>query len=295
MTAPAPDLTSLAALQAPCFIASDIDGTLLDSRERIQPRVRDAILRAVRGGTSFALATGRPARWLMPVLDQLPIRPIAVCSNGAVVYDTDTDEIIRGNFLGAEILQEIVPMAREALKKAKSDGLTTSSELGVAAERAGGSAWDPPEELFAVSKSYVHLWESTEHSVETEAEILGKPATKLLMSGPGLMSQELYDIIAPAIPEELAHVTFSMPDGLLEISAPGVTKRSALESVVTDLGLTTESVVAFGDMPNDIEMLSWAGLGVAMGNARPEVKDAADVVTAANDDSGIAEVLETWF
>ena len=124
---------------------------------------------------------------------------------------------------------------------------------------------------------------------------MSAPATKLLLRNAEMTSAEMLAAVAPAIPPELAHVTYSVPEGLLELSAPGVTKRRGLEEMAELIGADASRVVCFGDMPNDVEMLRWAGLGVAMGNARPEVKAAADEVTATNDDDGVAVVLERWF
>ena len=74
-------------MDAPKFIASDIDGTFLNPDHRVVPRNRDVVTRAVEDGAKFALATGRPHRWIQPVLEQIPLRPLCVTSNGAVVYD----------------------------------------------------------------------------------------------------------------------------------------------------------------------------------------------------------------
>jgi hydroxymethylpyrimidine pyrophosphatase-like HAD family hydrolase len=91
---------------------------------------------------------------------------------------------------------------------------------------------------------------------------------------------------------ERATTTYSMEGGLLEIAAPGISKAFALEKVAAERGITAAEAVAFGDMPNDIPMLSWAGLGVAVANAHEETKAVADEVTASNDDDGVAIVIE---
>lgn len=271
----------------PLLVASDIDGTFIDSRERVTPRLREVITRMLRRGTPLVLATGRPARWMHPVLDQLPIRPMCVCANGAVIYDSASDVVVSANTLPPETLHYVVKQAREATAEVGG--------VGIAAERAGTSAFDAAEELFVVAPSYDHAWDSEEHGEITEDDVLAKPATKLLLRNPGLTSAQLHALIAPAVDKSRAHVTYSMPDGLLEVSAPGVTKRVGLEYVAELVGATPQDVVCFGDMPNDIEMLSWAGTGVAMGNAADVVKAVADEVTATNDDFGVARVLERWF
>ena len=241
----------------------------------------------LRRGTPLVLATGRPARWLQPVLEQLPVQPLCVCANGAVIYDSGRDEVVAANTLKPETLRYVVTRAREATR--------SIGGIGIAAERAGTSANDAIDELFVVAPSYDHAWESDEHGEVAEEAVLSEPATKLLLRNSDVNSAQLYELVAPAIDASLAHVTYSMPDGLLEVSAPGVTKRAGLEYVSELVGATAKDVVCFGDMPNDIEMLSWAGTGVAMGNAADNVKEIADEITATNDDDGVARVLERWF
>ncbi|HHU45067.1 MAG TPA: HAD family hydrolase [Actinomycetales bacterium] len=275
------------AATPPLLVASDIDGTLIDSRDRVSPRLRKALGRMIRRGVPLTLATGRPARWLYPVLEQLPVLPVCVCGNGAVLYDSGRDEVLRVKGLSPDVQRDVIDRARVAMAGV--------GEIGAAVERAGTSAMDPAEELFVVSHTYSHAWESIEHGILGETEMTSEPATKLLLSNPHMSSADLYKVIAPHIPEAHAHVTYSMPEGLIEVSAPGVTKRAGLEELASMVGATADNVVCFGDMPNDIEMLEWAGLGVAMGNAVPAVQDVADEITATNDDDGVARVLERWF
>ena len=221
------------------------------------------------------------------MLEQLPVQPLCVCANGAVIYDSGRDEVVAANTLKPETLRYVVKHAREATR--------SIGGIGIAAERAGTSANDAIDELFVVAPSYDHAWESDEHGELAEEAVLSEPATKLLLRNSDVNSAQLYELVAPVIDTSLAHVTYSMPDGLLEVSAPGVTKRAGLEYVSELVGATAKDVVCFGDMPNDIEMLSWAGTGVAMGNAADNVKEIADEITATNDDDGVARVLERWF
>ena len=86
-----------------------------------------------------------------------------------------------------------------------------------------------------------------------------------------------------------------MDEGILEIAAPGITKATGLTWLADHYGVAQDETIAFGDMPNDIEMLRWAGRGVAMGNAADTVKEAADEVTTPNHQAGVATVLERWF
>ncbi|WP_342318583.1 Cof-type HAD-IIB family hydrolase [Corynebacterium mayonis] len=273
---------------APRLIVSDIDGTFLNSNGRVTPRLRDTVMRAVRSGTHFAFATGRPHRWLLPVLDQVPFTPLCICANGAVVYDPATDRIIRAFELESELMKEVV----EAVEKVMAP---LGVVYGFGVERVGQSALDPESEVFLVTRSYnPDAWD-TRFGVVDIAELISVPAAKLLVRCPQMYSAEMFDLIAPAIDPTAAHVTYSMDEGLIEISPPGVNKATGASILAAHYGVGAHEVIAFGDMPNDCEMLAWSGLGVAMGNAAPIVADVADYVTASNDEDGVAAVLEKWF
>ena len=270
--------------RAPRLIASDIDGTLLDRNHRVPRRNRDAVARAVQQGAYFALSTGRPFRWIAPVLEQLPVRPVCVTSNGAVLYDSAEDRVMSAHELSPAALAEVVDVAQSAL-----------GTVGFGAERAGGSLADVVEDLFVVERHYSENALFEGFGVVSMGELVGQPAVKFLIRNTDYTAPELYELIAPHIDPELAHLTYSMQEGILEVAAPNVTKRRGVEWLAEHIGVAQQETIAFGDMPNDIEMLTWAGCGVAMENAHPEVKAAADAVTVANHQAGVAKVLERWF
>lgn len=273
---------------APRLIISDIDGTFLTSAGRVTPRLRDVVMRAVRSGARFGLATGRPHRWLMPVLDQLPITPICVCANGAVIYDPARDEVIHAFELEPELMGRIVSDVDHAMR-------ALGVRWGYGVERVGQSALDPENEVFLVTPEYnPDAWESRFGVVDV-GELISQPAAKLLVRCASMHSAEMFDIIAPVIDASDAHLTYSMDEGLIEISCPGVNKATGVSILASRYGVEASEVVTFGDMPNDCEMLAWSGCGVAMGNAHPVVHDVADAVTLTNDEDGVAAVLERWF
>ena len=270
--------------RAPRLIASDIDGTLLDRNHRVPRRNRDAVARAVQQGAYFALSTGRPFRWIEPVLEQLTVRPVCVTSNGAVLYDSAEDRVLSARELYPDALEEVVTVAQRVL-----------GTVGFGAERAGGSLADAPEELFVVDPRYSENALFEGFGVVSVGELVAQPVVKLLIRNTDYSAPELYDLIAPHIDPELAHITYSMQEGVLEVAAPNVTKRRGVEWLSNQHGLAQKETIAFGDMPNDIEMRTWADCGVAMENALPAVKAAADAVTVANHQAGVAKVLERWF
>lgn len=271
----------------PLLVASDVDGTLITSKERITARLRQVLVRMTRAGTVLSLSTGRPPRWLFPVLEQLHVRPVCVCANGAIVYDSATDAMVSVAALQPAALQRIAHAAARALH--------AHGGVGLAVERAGSSAFDPVDQLFVAAPGYAHTWAGGPYGQEPVAELLAQPAIKLLLRNHTLSAREMYALVAPQVPAQLGHITYSVDDGLLEVAAPGVTKAAGVAQLAELIGASAADVVCFGDMPNDSEMLRWAGLGVAMGNGHPEVKNAADAVTTSNDDYGVARVLETWF
>lgn len=273
--------------RAPRLIVSDIDGTLLDRNHRVPKRNREAVSRAVAAGAEFALATGRPFRWIMPVLEQLPVRPVCVTSNGAVIYDSAEDRVLSAHELSPEALAETVNVASRVLQPLGG--------AGFGAERAGGSLLDPVEELFVVESHYSENALFEGFGLVSVGELVAKPAVKLLIRNTDYSAPELYELVAPHIDPELAHVTYSMSEGVLEVAAPNVTKRRGIQWLAEHHDIAREDIIAFGDMPNDIEMLEWAGFGVAMENADPALVDVSDATTLPHHQSGVAKVLEHWF
>ena len=124
---------------------------------------------------------------------------------------------------------------------------------------------------------------------------MSKPAVKLLIRNTDYSAPELYELVAPHIDPELAHVTYSMSEGVLEVAAPNVTKRRGVQWLAEHHAIAREDIIAFGDMPNDLEMLEWVGFGVAMENAHPALVDVSDATTLPHHQAGVAKVLEHWF
>ncbi|MEJ4113546.1 HAD family hydrolase [Corynebacterium kroppenstedtii] len=290
---------------APRLVASDIDGTFITSAERVTPRLISAIQRMTHTETPLVLATGRPARWTLPVIRQLPISPLCVCTNGSVIFDSARGKVLSAHELSPEDLTDLMQRALEGLTMSsetatRTTGSTPTSpqmreiRVGFGVERVGPNVYSEKEQ-FLIEPNFDHVWESQDVSVVTPEKLVAVPAVKLLIRSVDATSEELYRRIAPMIPAELGHVTYSFSGGLLEISAPGVTKARGLASLAELLGVAPHETVAFGDMPNDTEMLQWAQMGVAMGNGHPVLHEIAQAVTTSNDDDGVARVLDVWF
>ncbi|HEU4360918.1 MAG TPA: HAD family hydrolase [Mycobacterium sp.] len=267
----------------PALIASDVDGTLLDDDGAVTARTRAAVAAAVAAGVHFVLATGRPPRWVGPVVDELGFAPMAVCANGAVIYDPATDRVISARTLSVDLLRELADLLEHTIPGA-----------GLAVERIGNSAHDTATPQFVSSPGYEHAWlnpDNTEVSVE---DLLSAPAIKLLVRKAGAASSDMAVQLIDAIGAG-AEVTYSTNNGLVEIVPAGITKATGVDELIRPLGISSADVLAFGDMPNDLPMLRRSGHGVAMGNAHPDVLAAAAEVTAPNTDDGLARVLERWW
>ncbi|MGW0040947.1 HAD family hydrolase [Rhodococcus sp. NPDC003348] len=267
----------------PELIASDVDGTLIDDDERISDRTRAAVHAAVADGVPFVLATGRPPRWIGPVVDGLGYAPLAVCANGAVIYDSDTDRVLSAQTLSTDTLTWVAELAEAALPGA-----------GVAAERVGASAHDAATPQFVSSPGYEHAWLNPDNTEMSAEDVLAHPAVKLLIRLPGIASAHMISRLAPLVGDRV-DLTYSTNNGLIEVAAPGVTKASGLAVLAEHLGITDSAILAFGDMPNDVPMLSMARHGVAVANAHDDAIAAADEVTASNSNHGVARVLERWW
>lgn len=267
----------------PALIACDVDGTLFDDDEAISPRTRDAVRAAVADGAHFVVATGRPPRWIRPVVEALGFAPTAVCANGAVIYDPATDRVLSARTLAVDTLGELAELATRAIPGA-----------GLAVERIGDRAHDTATPQFISSPGYEHAWlnpDNTEVSIE---DLLSAPAIKLLIRKAGARSADMAAELARYVGSQ-GDITYSTNNGLVEIVPLGISKATGVQEVAGPLEIDSTNVVAFGDMPNDLPLLVWAGRGVAMGNAHPDVLAAADEVTAPNSDDGVARVLERWW
>ncbi len=270
-------------MRRPQLIASDVDGTLVDDAMRVSARNRAALAGAVEDGAAFVLCTGRPPRWIRQIADQLAHPPLAVCANGAVVFDSATDEVLAAHALEPATLERVAERVAAVLPGA-----------ALAAERIEPGARSAAALEFVTTPRYKHAWESPRGTRVAESELVLAPAVKLLVRDPHMPSAAMRDVLARELAGQV-DLTFSTDDGLVEIAAPGVTKATGLADVAARSAIDPGDVIAFGDMPNDVPMLSWARHGVAMRNAHAELLTVADEITASNNDSGVALVLERWW
>jgi Cof subfamily protein (haloacid dehalogenase superfamily) len=255
------------------LVATDLDGTIIHTDGTVSARTCRALRATEQAGIAVVLVTGRPPRWMSQIARATGHTGLAICANGALVYDLRTERVLAERMLNPGTLHSVVRRLRSEIP-----GLVFAVEYGM---------------TFAHEPGYRHGWEIGGAAVRVgpPEKILDRPAAKLLARHPTLDPDELLATAATLVGAD-ATVTCSSTTALLEVSAYGVTKASALAELAGRLGVRPAEVVAFGDMPNDLPMLTWAGRAVAVANAHPRVLGAATEVTASNDEDGVAMVLE---
>jgi Cof subfamily protein (haloacid dehalogenase superfamily) len=261
----------------PRVVATDLDGPIVRSDQTISARTAAALARVEAAGSTVVLVTGRPPRWIAPVADATGHQGVVICSNGAIIYDLHTESIVDSTLIPVEVLVKTVAILLEALPD-----LAFAVETGTDVFRGHGyrRGWDidlndPPER----------------HDLDVVTSV---EAAKLLASHPSMEVDELLAAVNDLV-GDLVEPTHSNGRGLVEMGPRGVSKATTLAAYCATLGVTAEGVVAFGDMPNDLPMLAWAGTAYAVANAHPEVLAAVPLRAESNDEDGVAQVLEQLF
>ncbi|MHA7209309.1 HAD family hydrolase [Arthrobacter sp. MDT1-65] len=257
------------------LVALDVDGTLVDHEGSMTEEVRDSVRAVVHAGHDVIIATGRSLGATLPVIELLGItRGHAVCSNGGVTLRIDTtlaegfevlDRVTFDPKPALLALRERLPSAKYALEDDRGRFLSTESFQDAS-------------------------FGSEAQSVDFE-EMLESRAVRVVVFSTDSSAEEFGAAVASI---GLHGVTYSVGwTAWLDIAASGVTKATALEALRRRLGTDQDLTVAIGDGRNDIEMLQWAGRGVAMGQAPDEVRSVASEVTGSVFDDGAAKVLRS--
>ncbi|MEU9855091.1 HAD hydrolase family protein [Streptomyces sp. NPDC047974] len=274
-----PHLSSRASSRPARLVATDLDGTLLRDDKSVSERTVAALAAAERAGIEVFFVTGRPARWMDVVSAHVHGHGLAICANGAAVVDLHAG----GAF------QQVRPLPRPAALDVVRALRAAAPGTSFAVEMTTGIHYEPLYPPFFLDPGATVA--TAEKLLYEEAPDAAAPVLKLLAQHPEL-DPDVFLATAREAAGHLASFTRSSPTALIEISALGVSKASTLALCCEQRGIAPDEVVAFGDMPNDIEMLSWAGRSYAMGNAHPDVVSAASGRTVGNNDDGVAVVIE---
>jgi HAD superfamily hydrolase (TIGR01484 family) len=270
----------------PKLVALDIDGTIFSAghgvasntvEEAVSPSLRASIDRAVEAGAHIVLATGRSTFGITHVLEMLGLprnagdRVLTVASNGSVTFAYPPVEVLTTvTFDASEVVRQLVAHVPHVL--------VAVEEIGVG---------------YRVNRHFPEGEITGEIVLQSVEELVAEPVTRVVIRDPDATAEEFIELA-----EQLGLHGINYYIGWtawLDLAPAGVSKASGLESVCQELGVDAADVLAIGDGRNDVEMLAWAGRGVAMGQAPLEVQEAADFVTDRVEDDGAAHELDRWF
>lgn len=276
-----PDWLDLAA--GISLVATDLDGTLLRPDTTVSTFTVDTLARARAAALPVVVVTGRPPRWIVPVAEATGHSGVGVGANGAVLVDLATGLVTESFPLVPDALDEVV-----ATLRAEVPG------IGFAIEWAARDS--AHAETFAYESAFRPRFpiEIPAYDGDIREVARGRRVVKLLarVEGDHHDADTFVDLAVGHV-EHLVTVTHSNSDDvLLEMSARGVTKGSALARVAAELGVPAASAAAAGDMPNDVPMLSWAGVGLGVEGAHPLVLGVADAVLPAPEHDGVARFVD---
>lgn len=261
--------------ELPRLVATDLDGTLLHSDGTVTARTRAVLAELDDLGVPVVFTTGRPVRWMEDIWEAVGGHGLAICSNGGIVYDVSR-RAVRDSWpvqreVGLAIAEQVragVPGTQFALEHTTG----WSSEVDFPSH--------PDDRVDRIRGDY--------------ADLFGDDVVKILAVHRELDPEAFWKQVEALAGDQVV-TTWSSSFALVEISAPGVTKATTLARLATEMGVAAGDVVAFGDMPNDLPMLDWAGTSYAMSNAHASVQDLADHLAPSNDDDGVAQVLTGLF
>jgi len=269
------------------LIAIDLDGTLLSPNGEVSDRVRDSVRRALDAGLLVCFATGRNWTESQPALDALNHYPTAVFVGGAMVIDTGRKVTLHRMLMDSELARSICRVLEEMGHAVLALSIRGD---GPAQYLIGGST-----NLNAATQAWMHITQAQverhksladyDHVGTVRVGICAEPAEV------AVAKQQLEDRFGDRV---LCHNLLVPTYGVevLEVFDPAVNKWEGIQHIARMHGITADEIVAIGDDMNDLPMITRAGLGVAMGNARPAVQDAADRVIGANHEDGLAIFLD---
>lgn len=258
------------------LIATDLDDTLLNDAIEVSAANQAALQKAMNMGVMVTIATGRMFRSALPIAEQLGIRAPIITYQGALVRDTETRETFWERPVPLRLAQRVL---EEGYRADLHMNVYIGDRLIV-------------DRITPEGTGYAKLAEVEMNPVGNLLDFLKQDPVKILyIANPDMLdrlNRELQDKFGPAL-----YITKSKPN-YLEFMHPEATKKHGLKALAEKYGIRREEIMAFGDSYNDIDMLEFAGMGVAMGNAPDKIKEKADYVTASNNEDGVAEAVRKF-
>ena len=262
------------------LLVLDLDGTLTNSRKEITPHTLDTLIRAQEKGVRIVLASGRPTYGVAPVADALRLADFGgyiLSYNGSEIMDWRTKEVLYENKLNSAVLPYLYECARK-----NRFAIVTYHDKYVITEY--------PEDEYVQKEALLNVMQL--QKVDNFLEAIRFPVVKCLIVGEPSRLALLEKEMAGRLAEQMG--VYRSEPYFLELVPDGIDKARSLGILLGRLGMSREEVIACGDGFNDLSMIMYAGLGVAMENAQPELRARADYITRSNDRDGVAHVVEKF-
>lgn len=276
-TKPCADIRPKGDTKSIALVAIDLDGTLLRSDKTISHRTADVVAQVVGCGVHVVLASARPPRGVKQFCRCLALESLQVNYNGAIIHDLQRQEHVFHQPMDANLARRIVSLARQV-----DPNVVVNIEI---LDQWHTDRVDPT--------LHVETSKSCEPDYVGPIDTcLNQPVTKLMFLAP---PQRLVATRTAIKRQFNGHIAMAISDAhVVQVMHRDVDKANALQRIALALGIGPEQVMAIGDAPNDIGMICWAGLGVAVANGWSETRQAADVIVSTNDQDGVAEALDRY-
>lgn len=262
------------------MIVLDLDGTLTNNKKEITPRTKEALMKAQAKGVKIVLASGRPTYGIMPLAEELELKKncgfILAFNGGKIIDCSDCRTIFE-----QKLDETLVPLLYHAAKEAGMQILTYQGEGIVATDKNDKYV----QEEARINKMPVEEYDDF-------LQQLVYPVNKCLIVGDQAPLHQLEIKLKKELEGRMD--VYRSADYFLECVPLGIDKARSLDRLITTLGITKEEVIACGDGYNDLSMINFSGLGVAMSNAADDIKAQADYVTLSNEEDGIAHVVDKF-
>lgn len=262
------------------LLVLDLDGTLTNAKKEITPRNLEALIRVQEQGIHLVLASGRPTYGIVPLAEELRMKEFGgyiLSYNGGEIINWETGEMIYENVLPIDVVPVLYDCAR-------------NNNLSILTYDGPEIVTEHPEDPYVEKEAFLNKM-----AVRATNDFLTDitlPVAKCLIVGD---PQRILPVESELSVKLQGRINvFRSEPYFLELVPQGIDKAQSLSVLIEELGISRKEVIAIGDGYNDLSMIKFAGLGVAMGNAQEPVKKAADYITLSNEEDGVAEVVEIF-
>ena len=264
------------------MIVLDLDGTLTNRNKEITPKTKETLMKAQEQGKIVVLASGRPTYGVMPLAEELHLEDYGgyiLSFNGGIIMNCKTKEVVFSRQIPAESNGKIIDLAQE-----NNVSILTYENRTLLTNR--------PEDQYVQLESRINILKIISMTTEELKAYVTFSVPKFLMTDDG----DYLAMVEPKVKAALGKnfSVYRSDPFFLEILPKGIDKAQSLERLLAVIGVKREEMIACGDGYNDLTMVQYAGLGVAMGNGVLPVRKAADYITLTNEEDGVAHVVEKF-